>query len=86
MARTQRPNTDKLKVAYWSVKRTLNIHRSDSDEKSIQTKTMELLRKHKLSLKGKLGHQLNRLFKFYEKNPDLLPTWNELNLYKDDIT
>jgi hypothetical protein len=77
MARTKR-DTRHLKCAMITVEEELDLHRSDSNRNHIKRKMIKLLRKNKLSIKGKLNTLHNRLMRFYEKNEDKLPTMVEL--------
>ena len=81
MAITNR-DTTYLKVAMITLIETLTSVRIDADLQGITRKVKQLLRKNKLSSKGKFQTILNRLLLFFYKHPECLPTFNELKLYK----
>lgn len=83
MARTERPNAHLLKVSLYSVRRLLDPTHEDADIKSIRRKTNELLKVNRLSVKGTLLRKTRYLCAYYERNPQFLPTWQQLNLYPD---
>ena len=81
MARTKRPNLDRVPVSLFSVIEALSTTRDDADWTSIDNKIKELLRVNKLKIDGKYNARLKRLLQFYEKNPNSLPLHEELSFY-----
>jgi hypothetical protein len=87
MARTARSPLDMQKRASWHlIRETLqDVNEETEDMDAVNRKIHELLKKNKLKIsryRYSRHHNVKRLLSFYHRNPDKMPTMQELEPYE----